>query len=140
MAPMKVRLYIQRATDLFNGMQLTRGDDLYKNSSALLAIHSAISYTDALRTGLGEENLSDDNHNQTAVALRRLLNARNVREQNGIDHLQYLVSRKSLVSYGDERLSENEFRGLVTKAERFAKWANGIGKRLRIEGWNHDDQ
>ena len=134
-----VQHHIQRATDFFNGMQLTRDDEPFRNSSALLAIHSAVSYTDALRTGLGDEKLSGDDHNQAADALRRLLNTRVVTAQDGINHLQYLVSRKSFVAYGSERLSENEFRRLVIRAERFAKWANGIGKQLRIEGWDHGD-
>jgi len=135
-----VRHYIQRATDFFSGMQLTRDDEPYRNSSALLAIHSAVSYTDALRTGLGDDKLTGDDHNQAVDALRRLLNTRKVTTQDGIDHFRYLISKKSFVAYGNVRLSDNEFRRLVIRAERFAKWANGVGLQLKIEGWNHDNK
>lgn len=140
MQAVQVQHYIQRATDFFNGMQLTRDEEPYRNSSALLAIHSAVSYTDALRTGLGDENLSGDDHRQAADALRPLLNTRSVKAQDGVGHLQYLISRKSSVAYGSERLGANEFLSLVIRAERFAKWANGIGRQLNLEGWNYDDQ
>ena len=136
---MEVQHYILRAIDFYNGMQLIRYDAPYRNSAALLAIHSAISYTDALRVGLGDDRLTGDNHQQATKSLRRLLAVDETTDQEGLRHFEYLVSHKSQIAYGDERLTENELRRLIIKAERFAKWANGVGKQRSIKGWQNDD-
>ncbi len=115
-----------------------RDAERYHNSVALLAIHSAISYSDALRTGLGDERLANDDHDQAADSLRRLLQARKTELGNGLTHPQYLLGRKSGVAYGNERLSDNE-RKLILGAERFSAWANDMGKLLRLEGWTDDN-
>jgi hypothetical protein len=135
-----VEHYLQRAADFYYGMLLMRGDDLYRNSSALLAIHSAVSFSDALRVGLGDEKLPSDDHAKAVDSLLRMLPARQASDQAGLNHLRYLVSNKSRVAYGSDRLSAREFEILVTKAERFASWANGLGRKLNIEGWKHDEQ
>jgi hypothetical protein len=69
----QVEHYIRWASDFVRGMKMTQGDDLYRNSSALLAIHSAISYADALRVGLGDSQLSNEDHKVATDRLKRLL-------------------------------------------------------------------
>ena len=138
MQAVRVQHYIQRAADFFRGMQLTREDGTYVNSSALLAIHSALSYNDALRVGLGDTELSSEDHKSAASTTRRLLPA-DAEIRTGLTHLDYLISRKSLVAYGDRRLSRDDYKLLITKAERFAQWANRIGSQLNIEGWRNVD-
>ena len=139
MSALTVEHYLQRARDFFLGMHLMRDADPYRNSVALLAIHSAVSFSDALRIGLGDERLANDNHDQAADSLRRLLQARRAELGSGLSHLQYLLGRKSGISYGNERLIDNELRKLILGAERFSAWANDIGKRLELEGWTHDN-
>lgn len=139
MPPVTIQHYIQRATDFGRGMRLTLDDDSYKNSSALLAIHSAISYADALRVGLGDRQLSSDDHKTAADTLKQLLASRPLADQAGLGHLQYLISKKSGVAYGDQRLDTKIHQMVITKAERFAQWANNVGAQLNIEGWKHDD-
>jgi hypothetical protein len=138
MQAVQVQHYIQRATDFLEGMQLTRADQSYWNSSALLAIHSAVSFTDALRTGLGDQELPDD-HKKAVVALQRLLPAKRLEDQTGFRHLQYLISKKNLVAYNNQRLERTDYEALFTKAERFAKWANNVGRRLNVKGWHHGE-
>jgi len=138
MSALTVEHYLQRARDFFLGVHLMRDAEPYRNSVALLAIHSAVSYSDALRTGLGDERLASDNHDQAADSLRRLLQAKRVELGGGLNHLQYLLGRKSGVAYGDERLSNNELRKLILGAERFSAWANDMGKLLEVEGWTDD--
>lgn len=138
MSALTVEHYLQRARDLFLGMPLVRDAEPYRNSAALLAIHSAVSFSDALRAGLGDEKLQNDTHDQAANSLRQLLLARKTEIGSGLSHFQYLLGRKSVVTYGNERLSDNELRRLVLGAERFSAWANDLGKRLSVEGWTDD--
>ena len=135
-----VQHYVERATDFLEGMQLTREDRSYRNSSALLAIHSAVSYTDALRAGLGESKLTAEDHKMAADELQRLLSSKDLEDQTGFTHLRYLISKKSLVAYGNRRLDHSDYEALFTKAERFARWADRLGNQLRIEGWSHGDE
>jgi hypothetical protein len=136
----QVRHYLQRATDFFEGMRLMHGEEDYSNSSALLAIHCAISYSDALRVGLGDGRVSADDHQNASVALERLLVAKRLQNQTGLKYLQYLLSRKSLVAYGSERLNSNEIEALINKANRFQRWAHQVARQFKIEGWTHEDR
>jgi len=141
MQAVQVEHYVQRAADFFYAMLSLRDDESYRNSSALLAIHSALSYSDALRVGLGDERLAADDHSRAADALRQMLPSNNnVSDQTGLGHLRYLLSNKSRVAYGSQRLAAKEFEMLYTRAERFATWANHVSRQLKIEGWTHDDQ
>ena len=75
------------------------GDELFFNSSALLAIHAAISYADALRAGLGDQRLSSEEHSQAAEKLMSLLSAVGISQNKGVRHLQHLIANKSRVAY-----------------------------------------
>jgi hypothetical protein len=140
MQAVQVQHYIERATDFSRGMKLMSNDEDHFNSSALLAIHSAISYSDALRAGLGDVRLSSDDHRKAADRLRGMLNSKHYKEQQGLRHLDRLLSKKSRVAYSDHPLSHTESNELITAAERFAVWINQVGKHLNLEGWIHDDQ
>jgi hypothetical protein len=139
MSALIVEHYLQRARDFFLGMRLMRDDGLYRNSLALLAIHSALSFSDALRAGLGEERLARDSHKQAVDSLRKLLAPKGVKPGNGLNYLKELLASKSGVAYGDKRLSDNELRSLILGAERFSAWANDMGKLLKLEGWTDDN-
>jgi len=136
----QVRHYLQRATDFLEGMELTRIDEFYLNSAALLAIHSAVSYSDALRVGLGDTTLSAGDHQKAASALQRLLVSKHLEDQSGVKHFKFLLSRKNLVTYGNQRMESTDYESLFTRAERFAYWADSLGRQLNIAGWIDGDQ
>jgi hypothetical protein len=140
MQSVRVQHYIQRATDFLEGMKLTRMEKSYWNSSALLAIHSAVSYSDALRVGLGDESLSNEDHRKAADALLKILPSTDASHSTGLTHFRFLLARKHLVTYGNRRLEHTDYEALFTHAERFAGWADSIGLQLKIEGWKNDDQ
>lgn len=131
----RVRHYVERATDFLEGMKLTRTDIHYRNSSALLAVHSAVSYSDALRVGLGGKDLSSSSHERAVDMLRRLLPPNVDANDKGLTHFRFLLSKKNLVSYGHQRLEQTDYEALFTRAERFAIWADKLGTQLRINGW-----
>lgn len=109
----RVQQYIDRARDFFMAMQLVRDDLLYANSAALLAVHSAISYSDALRVGLGDGGLQGEDHNSDARSLVRLLHERGGIDESGVKHLKYLVSQKSMIAYsGRENWTRVKFGNL----------------------------
>ncbi len=117
-------------------MDLLQDDlDAYGYSSALLSIHGAISYADALRVGTGSYTLSSDNHSRAARELESLLDSRRFEHRQGIKHYKVLLSRKSRISYAAETVRKNEVEDIVKRARRFANWAEAAGKALKIAGW-----
>ena len=133
--PLTVRHYIRRAGEFVLAMQLIRDDPEYHNAAALLAIHAAISYTDALRMGLGDRSLSADDHRTSVDSLRRLLREHRIETELPLRQLQTLLASKTAVAYGGGRLSEDGFSQLFVAAERYASWANRIGLSAAIAGW-----
>lgn len=136
MGAVQVQHYLDRARDFFSGMRLLQ-DDLkgYKSSSALLAIHSAISYSDALRTGMGCMDVTSEDHRGAVTDLKSRLASRRFEKTQGASHLEKLLSLKGRIAYSADTARESEVEEIVKRAERFASWAEDTGRRLRIEGW-----
>jgi hypothetical protein len=144
MAAVEVQHYLGRARDLLKGMEdlmkvefYVLEDDFvsYKYSPAILGIHGAISYSDALRTGMGQEKVSSDDHSQAANDLDSLLKSRNFVNRIGIGHLKDLLGKKNTVEYRPVTVRENQVEDIVKHARRFADWAEEAGRNLRIVGW-----
>jgi len=132
-----------KARDFLRGMDLP--EDLVesecRHSSALLAIHSAISYSDALRVGLGEgigELVSSD-HKAAASKLEKLLNQKKYDKRQGVRHLERLIGKKNSVAYTPEVLTEEAVKAMIEQAQRFSVWAETTGSYLKIEGWRDDE-
>ena len=136
MGAVQVQHFLSRARDFLEGMNLLKDDlEEFRYSSALLGIHCAISYCDALRIGLGRASVSSDDHRNVVKDLKLLLASRKFEKLQGPDRLAKLISRKGSIAYSPEAASENEIKLIHQHAERFAAWAEATGKELRIEGW-----
>ncbi len=103
-------------------------------SAALLGIHSAISYADALRTALGDTDLSAEDHLKAAARLKQVLAERKVEDVSGVQRFSTLVKQKSAIAYGKNRTSENDLKAIVESCRRFSVWINRMGKQLKVEG------
>jgi hypothetical protein len=136
MNALRVGHYIGRADDFYRGLELIRGEQDYRCSSALLAIHSAISYSDALRVGLGETQVHADDHRGALASLKRLLGSRRIKDEGGFAQFEYLISMKTFVAYGNQRLDEKRWMRINLSAERFANWVWRVAKELNMEGWS----
>ena len=137
MAAVQVQTYLGRARDFLEGFNLLKDDlDEFRFSSALLGIHCAISYCDALRTGMGCENVSSEDHRSAADDLKkRLTEDRIVENLRGVEHLKNLLSKKSRIEYASETVRRDEIEDIVKHAQRFSDWAEKTGRALKIRGW-----
>lgn len=133
------RHYIDRAADFYAGSKLTQLDEHYKNSAALLAIHSAISYSDALRVGLGDLSLRADDHKEAVTSLKRLLASKRLDNPAGYKNFEDLLSMKNRISYGSQTIDAKTSSLIATKAERFANWVSRTARQLKLEDWSNDD-
>jgi hypothetical protein len=116
-------VYHLRATQLADAMKLCR-DDLssFASASALLAVHSAISYSDAVLIGLGGKRSRSEDHRDAITHLKRACSRARI-EPLGIAQLQKLLSAKTDVSYGEKRIENEQIAALCFAAERFQAWA-----------------
>jgi hypothetical protein len=126
MVDARFTVYHRRATQLADAMKLCQ-DDLpaYASAAALLAVHSAISYSDAVLIGLGGTRPQGENHREAVTALRRACTRAKI-DQHGITHYQKLVSTKTDISYGEKRVDDGRVEALCITAERFRVWAERI--------------
>ena len=119
-------VYYRRATQLADAMKLCRDDlSAYASAAALLAVHSAISYSDALLIGFGGVRPRGENHREAVTALKRACTKARV-DQQGIGHFQKLLSVKTDVSYGEKRFDDERVEALCNTADRFRVWAERI--------------
>ena len=147
MGAVQVQHYLNRARDFLKGMESLFEEEVYvleedlvqfTHSPALLGIHGAISYCDALRIGLGSESLSSDDHGRAASELLTLLSGRKYEDRQGIQRLERLLAKKSIVAYFPKRVAVKDVHEIVQQARRFAIWAESAGRQLKIEGWRND--
>ncbi len=125
---------MQCVHEILDGMEYLQLNTISPQAAALLAIHSAISYADALRYGLGDDRLSSGSHGDAAGTLRKLCVAKGLPDLTGIAHLEYLLSKKTPVSYGSQRIPEGQIDVMLLRAERFARWAVTTSHKMMIEG------
>ena len=102
-------------------------DDLsaYASAAALLAVHSAISYSDALLIGFGAKRPRGENHREAITALKHACAGARVDHQ-GVPHLQRLLGSKTDVSYGEKQVDSERITALCIAAEKFQVWAERI--------------
>lgn len=122
-------VYYRRAIQLADAMRLCQ-DDLpaYASAAVLLAVHSAISYSDALLIGLGSKRPRGENHREAVAALKRTCSGAGIDHQ-GVTQLQKLLGAKTDISYGEMRVDDERVAALCIASERFQVWAERILQR-----------
>lgn len=129
-------VYHSRAVQLAGAMKLCQDDlSAYASAAALLAVHSAISFSDALLMGLGGARPRGENHQEAVAALKRACSVKKI-EHQGIPHLQKLLSAKTDVSYGEGRVDDQRVLALCIAAERFQVWAERILQGREGRRWS----
>ncbi len=134
----RVSVYHRRATQLADAMRLCH-DDLagYASAAALLAVHSAISYNDAVILGLGGQRPRKRDHKMAVPDLKRACSGARIDSQvsnQGIEQLKKLLGAKTDISYGDKHVDDEWIAALCIAAERFQVWAERIMQRQRGRG------
>jgi hypothetical protein len=106
------------------------GMENYASAVALLAVHSAISFGDAVLISLTGQRSRSQAHAQAVTAISKACKKANI-QTDGIRHLEKLVSAKTGISYGDKEVDERTIQVLYLAAGRFQAWAEHILKSER---------
>ena len=130
-SPIATKQYTEKADQFLKGMKLLNNDsgDL-RYGVGLLAVHSAISLSDAISVGLTGDRGKYQDHTQAARELKRLCASNKVSDVQGIRHFEWLLGRKNAIAYEDRRFGDDSMRLAVEKAERFNVWAYNHFKEI----------
>ena len=124
----RIGIHHDRALQLSNAMELCHDDmKAYCSAVALLAVHSAISYNDAVLTKLTGQRSRSQDHRRAVVEIKKACKKRNIRT-DGIRHLDKLVDAKTDVAYGDQEVDHQKIEFLYVAAARFQAWAERVLK------------
>jgi hypothetical protein len=94
------------------------------NAVALLAVHSAISFSDAILAYYTGSRSKEADHRACLTRLRLVCGDHRI-DDGGLRHLSWLLDRKTDFAYGDKPLKEpEESDNAFNKADKFAKWVS----------------
>jgi len=123
-APLLTAHYRDKADHFLHGMRLLADDfAAYRTGIGLLAIHSAISLNDAILAGITGARSRAEDHSAAARELSKICSELKIEQTQGVRHFSALLSRKTDVAYGDQRIDDNDVKSAIDRAERFANWA-----------------
>jgi hypothetical protein len=89
----------------------------------LLAVHSAISLSDAVLVGCTGKRSRDQDHSTVLKPLAKLCESRRI-DKAGLKHLRWLLKNKTMLAYGDKRLSrEKHIQRARYHALQYSDWA-----------------
>jgi hypothetical protein len=126
MADIGVTVYQDRGLQLAKAMNLCRRNETYyPSAAALLAVHSAIAYNDAVLIKLTGERSKTQDHSQAVSALKRACGRAKI-EPLGIGHLSRLLGAKTDISYGDRHVDSQLADAMCLAADRFEAWAERV--------------
>jgi len=123
-------VFFNRATQFSAARTLLYDGAEYTAALALLSVHSAISWNDAVLTELSGKPVKGEDHMAAARATQRRCAALKLQDE-GIKHLVRLIAAKSRVSYGDEEVTVETAQALSKTSERFETWARRTLKGRR---------
>jgi hypothetical protein len=133
MVDARFTVYYRRAEQFADAMKLCQDDlSAYASAAGLLAVHSAIAYSDALLIRLTGTRPHGKNHRDAVPALKRACTGAKI-APDGIKHLEKLLSVKADISYGDKQVDDERGAALCSKAERFQTWAKEILRNRQVE-------
>lgn len=129
--PVATGQYVEKADHFFQAMRLLADDRAaYRTGIALLAVHSAISLSDAITSGLTGKRSKHQDHLAAVTQLESLSRKHHITNRNGIGYFRWLLTEKSRIAYGGERLDDGLVLLSISRAERFHAWAYNYFKEI----------
>jgi hypothetical protein len=122
--PATVRHYWERADSFRRAAELLYEYDpaAYAPAVGLLSVHGCIALADALLVAAEGQRPRGEDHAQAARQLRGWCSAKQIPE-NGVKHLDWLLSHKTRFSYDERSVDAEDLKMAKVKMEQFFKWA-----------------
>jgi hypothetical protein len=135
--PIRTDIHVRRANSFFDAMRSWENrlqpSQLSTDAAvALLAVHGSISLNDAIQTALRGGRSKYEDHRTTVLDLKKICIQNGINETQGVEHLKWLLARKTDISYADKRFAHSD--AALDHAEKFYWWAyNRFKEVLRAQ-------
>ena len=96
----------------------------YGNGLAIIAIHAAIAYTDALTVSYAEFKSTDGDHTRASDALKRALGSR--ADPRQIRRLTAILDAKTHASYSGKYYTLEDGQRILEDMHGYADWAEAL--------------
>jgi hypothetical protein len=116
-----IEIFKERGEQLALSRQLMTTDSAYTAALALVSIHCAIAFNDALLLKLTGGRSQSADH-MAAVRLTEKQCSKRKITPTGLKHLKELVKAKTRVSYSNEKTTYESAERLAVASERFETW------------------
>ena len=117
----KHREYQQVAEHFYNAAKDSISLE-YWTAAAVLIVHAAIAYADALCVKIAGQRSVGESHEQLVVLLDEHIAGKD-QKKRALNQLRYIIEEKTRVSYLGEILTPSMTRELWKRLERFREWA-----------------
>ena len=102
-------------------VSLAEEEDDYGNAIAIVAVHAAIAWSDAVCITYAGLKSTDGDHTRAADLLQDALGTRV--DAQALRSLRSVLQKKDMVAYGGDYYRVPEARALLEKVEAFCSWA-----------------
>lgn len=120
----KYREY-QRVAEHFYDAAKDSVDLEYWTAAAVLIVHAAIAYADALCIKVAGQCSVGESHEHTVTLLEEQVAGRDEKKK-ALNQLRYIIEEKTRVSYLGEMISPSQTKNLLKRLERFREWVISI--------------
>jgi HEPN domain-containing protein len=120
----KYREY-QRVAEHFYDAAKDSVDLEYWTAAAVLIVHAAIAYADALCIKVAGQCSVGESHEHTVTLLEEQVAGRDEKKK-ALNQLRYIIEEKTRVSYLGEMISPSQTKDLLKRLERFREWVISI--------------
>jgi len=97
-------------------------DEKNFSAAAVLIVHSAIAYTDAVTVKFGSQRSSGEQHSSAVELVRQILEV-DEEDERALARLNRLLAEKTKVSYTGMVASPSEISNMFKNLERYRDWA-----------------
>ena len=106
-------------------------DEFSGNGIAVLCVHAAIAYGDAIAIFAAGQKSKSGNHRDAGPFLASVVPIRSSEDKAAMRAFEIILSRKDEVSYMQDLLSQREAVILLDKLHSFARWAEKTFRNLQ---------
>jgi hypothetical protein len=120
-----IDVFQERGEQLALSRKLLADDAEYTAALALVSIHAAIAFNDALLVKLTGSHSASADHMEAVRRTKRQCSSQQI-HGNGPRHLELLIKAKTRVSYSKEETSPEAAATLALASERFETWVRPL--------------
>lgn len=120
----QAKLYLEKARGFLGDAENMIGQSEFSgNGVAVLAIHAAIAFADAVTIRIREAKSASGDHTEAVDVLQDSLGRLTDSDRVALKDLRFILQRKNDASYTANLVSTQEAEAIVAKLRSFARWA-----------------